>query len=319
MPELVQLFRVFVGAPSDVTEEHSIISELVEEWNRHHGPFTRARLEFMNWRTHSHPSAGARPQALLNKQVVDQSDIVVGLFRLRFGSPTGVADSGTEEEIQRSIEQGKEVMVYFARLPEPRRRKEREEFARVEKFKSKYKNQALYDTYTDLTAFAKAFRQHLAAAMTELLAKHVLHRSTTPRSRSEAKSPLHKSRQRAKEYPAGSIGAHLAQRNYVKYLVERYHRYREAEGNSGRIPRFHYAAVFKNIETKFKAPTYFIPQGRFTELVKYLQRRIDETILGKANGKRGIRNYEPFDEYVTKHMGNSTTKVLRGRAASKLE
>jgi hypothetical protein len=105
----------------------------------------------------------------------------------------------------------------------------------------------------------------------------------------------------------------------VKYLVERYHRYREAEGNSGRIPRFHYAAVFKNIETKFKAPTYFIPQGRFTELVKYLQRRIDETILGKANGKRGIRNYEPFDEYVTKHMGNSTTKVLRGRAASKLE
>src|SRR5215470_13565430 len=116
MPELVQLFRLFVGAPSDVTEEHSIISELTEEWNRHHGPTTRARLEFMNWRTHSHPAAGARPQALINKQVVDQSDIVVGLFRARFGSPTGVAASGTEEEIQRSIRRGKEVMVYFANL-----------------------------------------------------------------------------------------------------------------------------------------------------------------------------------------------------------
>jgi hypothetical protein len=54
-----------------------------------------------NWRTHSHPAAGARPQALLNKQVVDRCDILVGVFRLRFGTPTGVADSGTEEAIRR--------------------------------------------------------------------------------------------------------------------------------------------------------------------------------------------------------------------------
>ena len=171
MPELIQLFRLFVGAPSDVTEEHSIISGLVEEWNRHHGPSVRARLEFMNWRTHSHPAAGARPQAVINRQVVDQSDIVVGLFRSRFGSPTGVADSGTEEEIRRSVRRRKQVMVYFAHLPEPKRRKERDEFARVEAFKKRLGGNALYHTYTDLPAFEKAFRQHLAGAMNELLAK----------------------------------------------------------------------------------------------------------------------------------------------------
>ena len=171
MPELVQLFRLFVGAPSDVTEEHTIINELVAEWNRHHGPAARARLEFMNWRTHSHPAVGGRPQALINK-VADQSDITVGLFRSRFGSPTGVADSGTEEEIRRSIRRRKQVMVYFADLPEPKRRRAKDEFARVEAFKKRLGGHAIYHTYTDLQAFEKAFRQHLALAMTELLAKH---------------------------------------------------------------------------------------------------------------------------------------------------
>lgn len=174
MPEKVLLFRLFVGAPSDVTEEHSIISGLTEEWNRHHGPNVPARLEFMNWRTHTHPAAGGRPQALINKQVVDQSDIVVGLFRSRFGSPTGVADSGTEEEIRRGIRLRRKVMVYFAHLPQPKRDKERNEFARVEAFKKEYGDQALYHTYTDLAAFEKAFRQHLAGTMNELLEKHRL-------------------------------------------------------------------------------------------------------------------------------------------------
>lgn len=172
MPELVQLFRLFVGAPSDVTNEHSIIRGLVEEWNRDHGPATRARLEFMNWRTHSRPEAGGRPQALLNKQVVDRSDIIVGLFRFRFGSPTGVADSGTEEEIRRGIKQRKEVLVYFASLPKPKRRQGRGEMARIEAFKRRYGQQALYHVYTDDQAFEVAFRQHLAATMNKLLAKH---------------------------------------------------------------------------------------------------------------------------------------------------
>lgn len=172
MPELVQLFRLFVGSPSDVDEALDVIRGQVEEWNRDHGPLAMARVEFTNWRTHSHPDAGSRPQAVINKQVVDQSDIVVGIFRARFGSPTGRAQSGTEEEIRRGVRRGKKVMVYFATLPVPRRRKERNEFARIERFKRKLGKQALYHMYTDLKAFEDAFRQHLAAAMNDLLAKH---------------------------------------------------------------------------------------------------------------------------------------------------
>jgi hypothetical protein len=171
MPENVLLYRLFVGAPSDVDEAHDVIRGQIEQWNRDHGPLSGARVEFTNWRTHSHPAAGGRPQALLNKQVVDGCDIMVGIFNARFGSPTGVADSGTEEEIRRSIRSGKKVMVYFANLPAPRRKKARNEFERIEAFKSKLGTNAIYHTYTDMPAFEEAFRQHLAGVMNELLAK----------------------------------------------------------------------------------------------------------------------------------------------------
>jgi hypothetical protein len=107
------------------------------------------------------------------------------------------------------------------------------------------------------------------------------------------------------EYPAGCIGADIRRRNYVRYLTERYFRYREADASFGPkvVRRFSYAVLFKNIETHFKAPTYFIPIARFDELVDFLQRKIEATILGKRNRARGHRNYETFDEFQLAQVG----------------
>jgi hypothetical protein len=52
MPQQVLLFRVFVGAPSDVDEEHDVVPGQLEQWNRDQGPLSRSRVEFMNWSTH---------------------------------------------------------------------------------------------------------------------------------------------------------------------------------------------------------------------------------------------------------------------------
>ena len=107
------------------------------------------------------------------------------------------------------------------------------------------------------------------------------------------------------EYPVGSIGADLLRRNYIRYLAERYFRYREADASFGpkAVRRFSYAVLFKNIETHFKAPTYFIPTARFDELVDFLQRKIEGTILGKRNRTHGHRNYETFDEFQLVQAG----------------
>lgn len=172
MPELVQLFRVFVGAPSDVTEELTIIRGRIEEWNRDHGPTTRARVEFTHWRTHSYPAVEGRPQQTLNKQVVDKADIIVAIFRDRLGSPTGKAASGTVEEIQRGVRQRKAVMVYFGNIQTPGARPRRDEAERVEQFRKQLGAAALYHTHTDLQSFESAFRQHLAGVMRDLLKRH---------------------------------------------------------------------------------------------------------------------------------------------------
>lgn len=103
-------------------------------------------------------------------------------------------------------------------------------------------------------------------------------------------------------YPPGCIGADLSKRNYVKYLIERYHRYRQADASFGRNARFSYAVIFKNVEAKFHAPLYFVPVSRFEELADYLHERIDQTILGRRNAVRGTRNFQTFDEYQLEQM-----------------
>jgi hypothetical protein len=112
---------------------------------------------------------------------------------------------------------------------------------------------------------------------------------------------LHVGRQpnRRTQYPPGSIGRNLTKRNYVRYLVQRYHRFREADSTfANRTARFSYAVIFKNIERKFKAQTYFLDERQFDDLVRHLQRLIDGTVLGKRNIKRGIRNYEGLKEFT---------------------
>jgi hypothetical protein len=115
----------------------------------------------------------------------------------------------------------------------------------------------------------------------------------------------------AQTYPAGSIGTQLDMRNYVRYLSERYNRHRQADKSFGQVRPFSYAVLFKNIENTFKAPLYFIPQHRFSELVDYLHTKIDGTILGRRNRARGIKNYASWDEFQLE-QGNEPRDMRAG-------
>jgi hypothetical protein len=169
MPENVRLFRVLLAAPSDVTQELDIVIELLREWNLHHGERLSTRLEFMNWRSHSYPATGARPQAVINRQFADRADVVVAVFYKRFGSPTGKAGSGTEEEIDRAMRLRKKVMVYFCERPSTDRRPgEPEQLAKLEEFRERFGMKALYGLYSDVLNFERTFRKDLALAMNDL-------------------------------------------------------------------------------------------------------------------------------------------------------
>lgn len=101
-------------------------------------------------------------------------------------------------------------------------------------------------------------------------------------------------------YPSGTIGANPLMRNYIKYLIGRYHHFRQADKSFGRGHRpFSYAVLFKNIEREFKAPAYFVLEARFPELADYLQAKVDDTVLGKRSRARGIANFSSWDEFQT--------------------
>lgn len=168
MPETIQLFRVLLAAPSDVTEEHALVADAINDWNVQHGDSAEASVELMNWRTHAHPEAGRRPQALINRQFADRADVVLAIFWRRRGSPTGKAASGTVEEIERARRRGKKVMVYFSQRPGTEKEPpDSREQARLERFRRRLGRNALYGTYGDVQEFEASVRKDLALVMRE--------------------------------------------------------------------------------------------------------------------------------------------------------
>jgi hypothetical protein len=104
-------------------------------------------------------------------------------------------------------------------------------------------------------------------------------------------------------HPQGSIGADVVKKGYIDYLIGRYYDYRKADASYGRQRPFHHAEIHTSIQRKFKAKTFFIPVGRFEELVVYIKKRIDRTIQGKRNRKSGHRNYSSFEDYRQEQGG----------------
>src|SRR5438045_1977005 len=114
MAKAVTQISIFLASPGDVLDEREIAFETVQEWNDVHSNDKSTSLHLKTFKTSADPELGDRPQAIINRQALDECDIVIGIFWTRFGSPTGVAESGTEEEIRRSVLGQKSVLLYFS-------------------------------------------------------------------------------------------------------------------------------------------------------------------------------------------------------------
>lgn len=74
----------------------------------------------------------------------------------------------------------------------------------------------------------------------------------------------------------------------------------EGDSSYGATRRFSHAEIHRTIESKFKVKTYFVPETLFEKQCDYLKQRIDATVVGKNNRSKHIRNYESFDEFLSK-------------------
>ncbi|MBO9881438.1 hypothetical protein [Xanthomonas sp. D-109] len=108
------VYRVLIASPSDVAEDRAAVASTIHDWNSHNSKTRGIVLLPVMWETHAAPSLDARPQAVINEQLVRECDMLAGVFWTRLGSPTGEAESGTIEEINWFVREKKPVMIYFS-------------------------------------------------------------------------------------------------------------------------------------------------------------------------------------------------------------
>lgn len=153
--------NVMIASPSDVRVDRDIARTVIWNWNYLHSDRTRIVLIPVGWETHSAPAMGDRPQAIINKQVLDGCDLLIGIFWTRLGTPTGEEASGTVEEINRHVQRGKPAMLYFSLAPVPQDSVDSEEYERLKEFREDCKTKGLIDTYETQDQFKDKLTSHL--------------------------------------------------------------------------------------------------------------------------------------------------------------
>lgn len=99
-----------------------------------------------------------------------------------------------------------------------------------------------------------------------------------------------------------TIGSNTYMKNYVKHLINIYHDFKKANINA-EGGKMKYSLVYDVIkrETGFKWDE--TPNERFEYLCKYLQKRIDNTILGKTRKACAMKNYSTYKEFMVEKQG----------------
>lgn len=162
------VYRVFIASPSDVGAERKVIARVIQEWNDLHSAEMSAVLLPIMWETHSVPEMGDRPQAIINRQLVPYGDILIGAFWTRIGSPTGVAESGTVEEIDQFRASGKPVMLYFSSRHSALDKMDHDQYQRLKAFRDKARKEGLVEDYKTVRELENKLRRQLMQTVREL-------------------------------------------------------------------------------------------------------------------------------------------------------
>jgi hypothetical protein len=171
-----RVLEVMIASPGDVIDERHAVREILTAWNVVHARNRKAMLVPIGWETHSAPELAGRPQQMINDRLLAHCDLLVGIFWTRLGSPTGVAASGTVEEIEEHIRAGKPAMLYFSKAPVVPDSLDQYQYAELKKFKDWAMSQGLVSVFDSVEDFREKFRrdlelnlrdnEHLAAELT---------------------------------------------------------------------------------------------------------------------------------------------------------
>lgn len=165
MPYDARVICVMIASPGDVQLERLAATAIVHDWNTVHSRDPGTVLLPLLWETHASPAMGDRAQAIINRQLVKNADLLVAMFWTRLGTPTGAAASGTVEEIQEHLNAGKPAMLYFSTAPVRPDSVDEPQFRALQEFKSFARSRGLVEEYESLDEFREKFSRQLAQTL----------------------------------------------------------------------------------------------------------------------------------------------------------
>jgi Domain of unknown function (DUF4062) len=185
VPHDERVLIVFVASPSDLEAERNRLEEVIRELNLTWSRTLHVRLDLVRWETHGYPGMGTDSQDVLNRELPADADIFIGLMWGRYGTPTGRAGSGTEEEFNRALDRYRrdpssvQIMFYFKDAPLSPSDIDPEQLGRVQRFKASLGAEGgLYWKFVALDDFERLLRLHLARQIQEFVGSPI--RTSTP-------------------------------------------------------------------------------------------------------------------------------------------
>lgn len=193
------VYKILIASPADVPDERNAIAEVISNWNNINSEQQKVVLMPVGWETHSAPLLGNRPQGIVNEQLINGCDMLIGVFWTRLGSPTGVSDSGTVEEIEHFIQASKPVMLYFSGRKVDITTLDLSQLEKLRDFQNKMKKIGLIGSYVDINDFKEQLRNQISINVNNLLT-NVSIDIPTPEERAERVKSIEKIMKKDKIY-----------------------------------------------------------------------------------------------------------------------
>ena len=161
------VYRIMLASPSDVASERTIVREVLAEWNAANAERRGLVILPVGWEVDVAPEMGEAPQSIIDKRILTEADLVIGIFWTRIGTPTARYASGAVEEIEEHVTAGKPTMLYFSTAPAAPDAIDGTQYAGLKAFRESCQSRGLYETYATLEEFRRDLSRQLQIRMNE--------------------------------------------------------------------------------------------------------------------------------------------------------
>ncbi|MCL1957108.1 MAG: HNH endonuclease [Fibromonadales bacterium] len=111
----------------------------------------------------------------------------------------------------------------------------------------------------------------------------------------ENKTTINRPVKKIYEFPPGCLGNDVEKMAVVEGLIEKYNHF----AKNGK-PNFNYGVFRRKLKERYELGQSqklgHLRIDRYDDIVRYIEERIDKTIIGRINKSRGRKNYSPAEE-----------------------